>query len=664
MASITGNGSNGHHKFILTVSETSTSTANNTSSISFTFQIAPIQTSWNWSDWGTSISYTVTINGTKYTGSVSAYDGYSTVTLKSGTQTVTHNTDGSKSISYSFSVSDTSGTTYTSGAASASGTLALTTISRYATVNQTLHSKTETTITMNWSSDNTIDYVWYSTDWGTNWIAVGSANATSGSYTISKDAHTGGSITANATYNIITRVRRKDSQLTTDSSKLSVTTYDYPYCTDAPSFTIGNAITLSFYNPLSRTITITGYGADGSKIFGGSTEGTSLKGFNDSESIEKQYNSIPNAKSGTYTVNVTYSGNTAETTGGTYSVAGNEVPTVGTLTYFDNDSTIVAITGNNQHIVQNYSSLVARIGSATANKGASISTYTVECNGVTVSGTSAGDYSIGAMDSSTNINLKLTVTDTRGLTASKTVTVTILAHSAPSAAVTLKRLNNYEDETYLTVNGTISSVNGKNAMTIKYRYMLSGDSYGAYTVIDDAQKYTLSLDKNNSYIFNIVITDTFGATSSKEYVLGKGVFPLFIDTELNSVGINGFPTSALDLFVNGAIVAESGTTDNGNWIKYYDGTMICHHLVTTGTYDTTTCASEVAWTFPQAFKSLGTTRVLAQPKGGNEYAYFCLVSVDYVTGCTVQLKGMPQTETRYIDTSGRSIDVIAIGRWK
>lgn len=130
MASITGNGSKGHHKFILTVTESATSTENNTSTVKFTLQIAPIQTSWNWEQWGSSIGYTITINGSKYTGSIPAYDGYSTVTLRSGTQSVAHNADGSKSISYSFSVTDTSGQSYTCGNASASGTLALTTIAR------------------------------------------------------------------------------------------------------------------------------------------------------------------------------------------------------------------------------------------------------------------------------------------------------------------------------------------------------------------------------------------------------------------------------------------------------------------------------------------------------------------------------------------------------
>ena len=134
MATITKNGAKGHHKFTLTVTEKSTSVANNTSSLEFSFTISPVSGVWDWANWGSKISYTVNINGTTYTGTIPSYACTSTVTLKSGTQSVTHNADGTKSISYSFSVTDAAGQSYTCGNASASGTMALTTIPRKATI--------------------------------------------------------------------------------------------------------------------------------------------------------------------------------------------------------------------------------------------------------------------------------------------------------------------------------------------------------------------------------------------------------------------------------------------------------------------------------------------------------------------------------------------------
>lgn len=134
MATITANGAKGHHKFTLTVSEISTSTTNNTSTMNFSFVLSSIQTGWDWYGFGSKISYTVSINGTTYSGTIPSYDGTSSVTLKSGTQTVAHNSDGTKTMAYSFSVSDGAGQSYTCGNASASSSMTLTKIPRQATI--------------------------------------------------------------------------------------------------------------------------------------------------------------------------------------------------------------------------------------------------------------------------------------------------------------------------------------------------------------------------------------------------------------------------------------------------------------------------------------------------------------------------------------------------
>jgi hypothetical protein len=544
MASISSKGAKGHHTYKLTLTEASTSTPNNTSSINYSFELID-DANWFWEQWGNSITYSISANGSVIKSGSIPNHTTKNQTIASGSFTVPHNADGTKTISYSFTVTDGAGQSYTSGNASASGTMALTKIPRYATVTQTFVSKTETSVNYTWTSDSTIDYIWVSINDGSTWKGYDITDAKSSTLSLS-------SLSANTTYKIKTRVRRKDSQLTTDSTALSVTTYNYPYCTKAPDFTIGNSVTLEFYNPLGRQIGWQMLGADGSLVAGNGTSGTSYSGINGDGSIANLYASIPNAKSGTYTVKVTYGSVVNTKTGGKYSIKGTEIPTINSFTYIDNNSTTVALTGNNQHIVQNYSSLVAQVGSATANKGAGgIAKYVVECNGKTVQNTSSGNFTVGAVNSNRNVDLKLTVTDTRGLSASKTITVTMLAHSTPTANVTLERLNNYEDETYLTVDGTVASVNSKNTMAIKYRYKQSGGSYGSYVNINDRQKYTLSLSKNNAYIFNIVITDALGSTFSKEYVLEKGMFPLFIDTVKNSVGINCFPENEYSLEVNG-----------------------------------------------------------------------------------------------------------------
>ena len=236
--------SNQYIKYRIIVTENSTSIANNTSNV--TVEVQVWRTNSGYTTYGSGDCY-CTINGNNYSQEITpdqkfTYNSYTPVF--SQTVNIPHNADGSKTIYVSSYISHNRFSSSSQGF-----NVTLTKIPRYATSNQSLSSKTETTIRMNWSSDSTIDYVWYSTNNGSSWTAVGSVNSTSGSYTINN-------LAANTTYNIKTRVRRKDSQLTTDSSNLAVATYNYPYASSMPNFTIGNTLTIGLYNPLNRSITV------------------------------------------------------------------------------------------------------------------------------------------------------------------------------------------------------------------------------------------------------------------------------------------------------------------------------------------------------------------------------------------------------------------------
>lgn len=135
--SIIGDGSRGHHRFTLKITENSTNVANNTSDISWSFVLSPIKNGWDWKYENTvPVTYTITINGKNYTGNIMEYDypdGTATVTVRSGTETIAHNSDGNKTLSFSFSVSSID-VSILPGSASASGTMALTSIPRQATI--------------------------------------------------------------------------------------------------------------------------------------------------------------------------------------------------------------------------------------------------------------------------------------------------------------------------------------------------------------------------------------------------------------------------------------------------------------------------------------------------------------------------------------------------
>lgn len=121
---INANGSKGHHKFALRVNEDTTS--GNSSFMGYLFTLSPIQTGWDWYGWGSKISYEIKIGDNTFNGTISDYNGSSTITLSSGSNIeVPHNSDGTKTINISFSVTDTTGQSYTCGNASNSSDMVL-----------------------------------------------------------------------------------------------------------------------------------------------------------------------------------------------------------------------------------------------------------------------------------------------------------------------------------------------------------------------------------------------------------------------------------------------------------------------------------------------------------------------------------------------------------
>lgn len=242
MASITGYGSKHSHEFTLEVTETSWSQANNTSDISFTFSI--YKSSYSWSGWS-SITYTVTINGTDYTGTIPNYSSGSRMTIKTGTQTVGHDNDGNKLLYFSFSVADGSGQSYTCGNASASGSMYLTAIPRYPAAYQSLKSKTDTNITMNWSSDKIIDALYYSINGGSTWNYISNPGTASGTYTINN-------LVPQTSYTIMTRMKSRDSQLYGNSSSLAIATYDIARFDNLTQIIHGDTNQIKITNPGNR----------------------------------------------------------------------------------------------------------------------------------------------------------------------------------------------------------------------------------------------------------------------------------------------------------------------------------------------------------------------------------------------------------------------------
>ena len=120
-----------------------------------------------------------------------------------GTITIPHNSDGTKSITVKFSTA-----IYTKTVTEYSKSWTLTSIPQYAKIlTHEIKGRTETTATVTWGCDSACDIVQYSVNGGA-WTTPTGTNFPD--YVIS-------GLSPNTTYKIKTRVRRKDSQLYTES---------------------------------------------------------------------------------------------------------------------------------------------------------------------------------------------------------------------------------------------------------------------------------------------------------------------------------------------------------------------------------------------------------------------------------------------------------------
>ena len=508
------------------------SQSNNKSVISWSLKGAGGSTT----TWYKAGNFKVVINGTTVYSSPTRINLYNGTVVASGTLEISHNSDGTKT----FSASAEAGIYTVAVNCTGSGSWTLPAIPRYATVKQSLAAKTETTAQIKWTADSVIDYIWYSTNNGSSWSGLDVPDGTNGSYTIS-------GLSANTTYQIKTRVRRKDSQLTTDSSAISVTTYDFPYCNSMPDFIIGSKLTLGFYNPLGRAIIVNIIGADNSQISSDTTTGTEISGYNDDTVQNSLYASIPSAKSGQYKVKVTYGTHISTKNGGIYRVNENVcLPSIVSVAYEDTNATTIALTGDNQDIVRNKSTVKYTANGLSAQKSATVASCKVTVNGtdynLTISGTGATGGN-AVIDSGMALDAVFTVTDSRGLTATKSISINMLDWYAPTAIIYCQRVNNYYSETNIKADADYPSINGNNAITITYQ---ATENNAARTVVSGTltDNVTSQVTLDNEYEWEIVITltDSLGGTTSYTVYLSKGMPMVFYDTLRKSVGINCFPS--------------------------------------------------------------------------------------------------------------------------
>ena len=343
------------------------------------------------------------------------------------------------------------------------------------------------------------------------------------------------------------------------ASQPSINTYP----NNSPDFNIGDTITIHM-NRASSSFTHTvkfNYGSTSVTVATGVTNNCT---FNTSTIADALYALIPNATSYSKTISVTtYNGSTEIGTKTcpytAKAVPANVTPTF-SASYKDTNSTVTAITGNNQQIVRNQSTLRIGVTNLSAKKSATISTVTCALNGTTYTGTISGTsstFNIGTVNIASNTTATIKVTDSRGYSASQNLTIQILDWVLPSAIITMQRQNNYYDPTTINVDGSISSVDSKNTMAIKLRYKKVGTStWSSYVTMQDNVSQTITMDNDFSWDVQVVISDRFGSTTYN-LTLNRGLPLAYFDRLRNSVGFNTLPGYDKSVEIAGRLFVEN-----------------------------------------------------------------------------------------------------------
>lgn len=538
---------------------------------------------------------TVTINGTQvYYKARTAWSTSQFPAAKgstSGTITVAHDSNGSKSISVGFSTA-----IYTSTVTEHGGTMALSNIDRAApSVSVNVSSITANSIKITVSSSATANKWWYSLNGGSSWVAFNSSSGASKETTVT-------GLSPNTSYTVQACARKSYNGVDGYSGKTTVKTLGGSVLSSVSTLTADNATAKI---TLSATVYDTSYKHKLVLKDGGTTvltlTGLSLSnGSNTITLTASQRSSIladmaaKKSFTGTFELS-TFSGSsqigsTSTKTATVQTTAANSAPTFSGFTYKDTNTTAAGVTGNNQILIQSVSTLQVTASAATAKNGATISSYSVSAGGSTTSSTTV-TLNVGKIYTSGTVPIIVTAIDSRGYTSSATVNITVIAYeSIDITTAIMRRVNEVEDVTQVTLEGDITpvKVNNVNKNTLRklyYQYKRTDASaYSSLTDITSFATFTdsgftftsdewLSLDANYSWYVRFCVYDNLTGDTAT-ITVSQGT-PL-ISFRRKKVGINKRePAQALDvdgnIAANGVIVLGYAGHVEGDFNNYKNG---------------------------------------------------------------------------------------------
>lgn len=401
---------------------------------------------------------------------------------------------------------------------------------------------------------------------------------------------------------------------------------------NSPDFNIGDTIVVHM-NRKSTVFTHTvvlKLGSYSYTIGTGVTDNITL----DTDKIASSlYAQMPNSNAMTGEIVVTtYSGSVVIGTSSCAIIAHvvNSNPTFD-VGYSDTNSATVAITGDNQHIIRNNSTLKISVSNAQALNSATLKSITAVVNGNAYTGTlngSTGTINVGVVNVSHDTEVTVKIVDSRGNVGRKNITVLVYDWTLPSAIIKLNRKSNYYSESILNVNANYASIGGKNEVTIKYRTKkVANSTFSTYTTIQDNIDTDFTADNEYEWNVQINVADKIGNTTYN-LILPKGIPITYTDIKKYSFGVNCFPKRDKSLEVNGVCISGNVLYNSANGTA---GTVTLSDSSENYTYleifyrssGDNACGSVKVFSPNGKLVHLGTIHYIAD----YDYAKFALVSV-------------------------------------
>ena len=391
--------------------------------------------------------------------------------------------------------------------------------------------------------------------------------------------------------------------------------------------------------------------------------------------------------------------NTASATGTMILTVLHIAPVLNITSVSENNSNLSGVSGTT--FVTNLSKKIFTVGYTLYDsaKASSLKIYDKNGNELkstsnigTNSGTITVDFSSITLPENTITNNKTTfivkvIDSLGGETTITTPEYTVIPYQLPNLVVTssnVKRNGQLTGKGLLNLIGTFynAAIGSKtNTITLSFAYWKAGstESTTYYTIASSANNGSgnnisisnwniaksgteiTDLDKSYAYKFKIKAVDSFGNSSTIELICNKGEYLMceFKDR-----------IDFKEITKGNIKIIESGSNNNGNWIKFVDGTMISIQ-----SYEITVANSWGAWgsmysseitgikDYPLEFKEISSVNCYMTRTETSMNGWLCTKEGTNLS--TTNPGSMQFVRPTNPNTSfNMLLNVIAIGKWK